>query len=1029
MGFFQKRNGAVTVFLVLILVPIIVITSIFVDVSKVQLAQSVVNSSGDLALNTLMSQYDTDLNEFYGLLASCQDVEQFYDTAGEFYETALLSKSLEGEALGDVAQQIVDMLRGDQETVDLLGITWEGDSAASISAVKNGNLANAAVMKKDIVEFMKYRSPINGTIDFLKKIKESKKAIEDGEKDAELIEKKEAYYEAESELMKTALEAYKKLKEYEEKGLSGDTVNGMKQYLDSLENEYKELDKKVIRDLYNTEGLTVFQVPAITVAPTVPAVFSESRKATASEIESLMKTYVERVRAYERARKDLESALTAIPSRSGAYDIQYWRACMEIIGQGNRYQTYASAANQLCQAYEKLKQAVTYAEENAMNEACTLPNYDESAAVGTDTLQAHWDGLDQQFDQFRRNYFKPSYQYYSIGNTIASISSSNIGNIDGSGADQKIREISTRLQGYRDEIESAISVLEGAETKVRDLKRYYADYQASKNGWSAQANSSDTDMAAEDRAEIERLSADNEIMRSLTREKIDELLDRIGQIKSLFSSYLEMIKSCKYNGTSIIEIDSLSKFKEKSGIDNGRISHVESELNGYVNEHSSAIQGAQVSETVNDSNNPDMKRVNTPSLYAWLMEHFKNYESNQSEYDEKKGEYDRYKAIKENKDDQVDTSSNSTNTNEISGVSPLPSAAYGASIAGTHTESAIQKVAEFTKSFCTDLGGTLLDLGVRARDDLYSLDYIMSMFSYDTYENEGKYSLCTDKDSVTAANYPQEYALVQDDWESEEVTDTYNKSLTNHMISSGNNWSYQNEVEYILYGGANQKNKEEAYARIFLLRYALNLPAEFTSYWNDSILDTLATGISAATYGVIPAALVKLAVILALTIMETGCDILYLKAGIPVLLVKGKGDLFVDFSMDGIEEKIDDNISDVAKSGKKSGNDGFKGLKIKFQYSDYLKVFLFLKLFNESSSYGIYARTADVVQANMRYQIVKDDGYSLEKSIAYFKLESNVRVKPLMLDLPLVRNETDNRVDVLKELDWCKIKYEGIRGY
>ena len=317
-------------------------------------------------------------------------------------------------------------------------------------------------------------------------------------------------------------------------------------------------------------------------------------------------------------------------------------------------------------------------------------------------------------------------------------------------------------------------------------------------------------------------------------------------------------------------------------------------------------------------------------------------------------------------------------------------------------------------------------LGVKVRDDLYSVDYIMSMFSYDTYENEGKYGLCDD-DSITLLNYMSKYSTVNTEWESKDVKHTYNKSLVNHMINAENNWSYQNEVEYILYGGSNFENKAAAYSRIFLLRYALNLPAEFMNYWPDKGLDGICLGISAATLGVIPAPLVKLAIILALTIMETGCDLLYLQAGIPVLLIKGTGDLFIDFSTDNIVK----NIADVAKSGGKSkkNNDDFKGLDVKFQYSDYIKLFLFLKLFGEESSYGVYARTADVIQANMRHQIVKDGGYSLEKSIVYFNLKSDVRVKPMMLDLPLMRSERANQVDAIKDLDWCRIRYDSIRGY
>ena len=64
MRIFRKKDGAVTVFLTIILVPIIVISCLFVDASRIRLAQSVVSSAGDLTLNTVLTQYDPILNDY-----------------------------------------------------------------------------------------------------------------------------------------------------------------------------------------------------------------------------------------------------------------------------------------------------------------------------------------------------------------------------------------------------------------------------------------------------------------------------------------------------------------------------------------------------------------------------------------------------------------------------------------------------------------------------------------------------------------------------------------------------------------------------------------------------------------------------------------------------------------------------------------------------------------------------------------------------------------------------------------------------
>ena len=60
--FFSKTKGVVSVFLVIILVPMMVISALFVDASRVQLAGSVATSAGDLALNTALTDYDSLLS-------------------------------------------------------------------------------------------------------------------------------------------------------------------------------------------------------------------------------------------------------------------------------------------------------------------------------------------------------------------------------------------------------------------------------------------------------------------------------------------------------------------------------------------------------------------------------------------------------------------------------------------------------------------------------------------------------------------------------------------------------------------------------------------------------------------------------------------------------------------------------------------------------------------------------------------------------------------------------------------------------
>ena len=70
MQFFMGKNrGAISVFLALILLPMLIFSGIVVDVSRLYAAKTVVSGAGDLTMNAALSRYDKKLKDEYGLLA------------------------------------------------------------------------------------------------------------------------------------------------------------------------------------------------------------------------------------------------------------------------------------------------------------------------------------------------------------------------------------------------------------------------------------------------------------------------------------------------------------------------------------------------------------------------------------------------------------------------------------------------------------------------------------------------------------------------------------------------------------------------------------------------------------------------------------------------------------------------------------------------------------------------------------------------------------------------------------------------
>ena len=164
-----------------------------------------------------------------------------------------------------------------------------------------------------------------------------------------------------------------------------------------------------------------------------------------------------------------------------------------------------------------------------------------------------------------------------------------------------------------------------------------------------------------------------------------------------------------------------------------------------------------------------------------MSEQFKKY----SEENKKQAERDKEEEEKKHDDEVKDANqANSDTGNEIKDIADRPSAAYAALLQEGVTDGKVKasKGASIVSGLFSDFSGTVSQTAVDLRDDLYTLDYIMNMFSYDTFEKEGKYHLCGG--GVNLSNYESNYNTQSEAWNNEAVTFSENKTLTNKMINS-----------------------------------------------------------------------------------------------------------------------------------------------------------------------------------------------------------------------------------------------------
>ena len=889
--FFSKTKGVVSVFLVIILVPMMVISALFVDASRVQLAGSVAASAGDLTLNTALTDYDSLLKDMYGLFATAQNTDDLYEKLEDYYKTCITSAGVSSTDADSYVNQIMSQLglvADNKNTNDILNMEV---TDFTVSKRSDTSLANASILKDQVVNFMKYRAPINTGLGFLSSLN----SFTTLSKQTELVDKRTEYYKEQQTVMEAAQSAWKYINEYNKSGFvsDGDYFSNMKNNFDEYENEYKNLAKKVIKDLYDTQSYSGFtnysyyigeENIKINDEEKEVAVFytnsdktskldtydklsdySNEKKATAENIKS-------RLVDYYNSYNDLKKAENNLPEYNGnTYGLQF----LVQINRKNLYENWVFAMKTLYEKYSKLKNAYENAATDASGKSVTEDYYticDENSAY---QLSYYYEKYMNQFDALSGVFNTTISQYNSTLQGYANNADTNT-----EATANRVTELYNQINGYRATIQNAKNNIELAIPYLNDVKNKIksdGSLKQKESDWKSSASSSElknTTMAKQDLAEINNLSS------YLKESDVDNLINRLNNIGSHLGDMLNEIDSYTFFNTPIGEISDYSTFtyilSQNIGDDNLKnvstdSTDLENQANSWCNERFSIGSSVDVSWE-NQSGTQANLIKDKLEFYSYLYTHFNVGEvSTSTEEKEENTSSDSGKALYNSIKDKAKSDAESKATipdaksgNQISEQSDLPSSGSGgsetASVSVTAGDNAAKDTSKSLSSMFSGLAEKIVDMATELRDNLYFSEYVMGMFSYDTIEKENeKQHLGT---TVT--------------------------SITNTSINSDNNFAYGSEIEYVIYGGSNSENLIKAYGSIYGIRLGFNLIYAFTSSEIRETAFAMATPISAATLGVIPAPLIQAGIIIGLACCESGLDLSNLREGEKVPLFKNK---------------------------------------------------------------------------------------------------------------------------------------------
>lgn len=173
-------RGSISILLVIILLPMMTFSAVIVDTSRINMAKTVMAGAGDLTMNTALANYDTILKDVYGLFAMSQEKteEDLQKDLKEYFAKTIsgygvVSEAESGKYVESLLGSFNSLLAGttEYENGHLSDLLKLEDLTVEADRVDNSSLASSAVLRNQIIEYMKFRAPMEFGMSFIDALK------------------------------------------------------------------------------------------------------------------------------------------------------------------------------------------------------------------------------------------------------------------------------------------------------------------------------------------------------------------------------------------------------------------------------------------------------------------------------------------------------------------------------------------------------------------------------------------------------------------------------------------------------------------------------------------------------------------------------------------------------------------------------------------------------------------------------------------------------------------------------------------
>ena len=877
----KRIKGSISIFLVIIMVPMMCLSGLIVDGSRVELAKASISSAGDLTMNSALANYDTVLKDVYGLFAMSQTAKDLEENLYSYFVDTLMANGIttsEEEVQNNpLLQDIANAFSG--QTSNMLSMEIEKDDFTA-TKLENSSLANPYILKNQIVEYQKYRAPVSSALSLLDGIASLKKILNQ----SNVNKAKTTVDEKSGELNKNGNSLYEALKKYDEKSESYDPTYSTFSFRGEIITHKQAYEKYIIKEYVRY------------IAESMPYSVEMKKNNTGAYTFYFDIEYLEYTRGKDNSQwlrytgKTTDELLEELMYAYESFENGIVQDSASILIQTTDVSTLSL----------RDKQSYATAYKMYMQKVYNLKNFYD-AYIGQYNAEEDDITFISAHEQDILDIFEKAVKFTKVLNAYETTveSAKNL-------ADDAIYALNSDLIqkiGWFSEVDS---LLTNAIEAIGELETTITDLDSANNTLKKEIDDYNGSDAAD--AFSKQMQADYEYYKdSIDPVKVAALKSKLENLKTYFVDVEKYLKSIAFAGLAGYD-DSSNSLSSLVTMTRNKNTTTGAKNVDYINDHvSDELSGlttfykTQYSEGTKPS--PQSVSIKEDEFYKYLKQAYSVKATEEDEKAEDKKDELKEAAKGADSDGTIGAYNSVTVTEEIKKLLPSQGSFIPPEgVEGYDGSDNFSGLFDRITSAVGDLLEGMKKAATAGRDNLYVTQYLFDMFSYNTMEAELKV-----QNKITSGEIPASLL---------ETSSGIKKSTTN-------NYMYGAEIEYILYGGFDaESNVSSAKTNIFCIRFLANSAYALTNSEIRSITLPPALAVQAATMGVVPYKLTQVVLQLCLALGESANDIRLMEKGEKVALIKSSDTWTlspsgaINAAKDVIKDEITEQVQQIAGSAK-----------------------------------------------------------------------------------------------------------------